>query len=160
MMPTQARISISKPLFAWLLETSPRYRSCSGYLATPALIPVELARFAARHTSIDMLYRVERTEARLQRRHTVITHFPRQPNSPLKYPPTKEQKYLDCLPTSLFITTFPGAPMTTTSAMATRVRRIQKSIIRMVSRVCHHLRIFRQYLFPPHVHLTACICSI
>src|SRR5437667_11923893 len=100
MMPTQSCIALSKPSFAWLPETLLRYRSYSDYLATTALIPVELARFPARHTSIDILYRVGRIEVRLQRRHAVITHFPRPPNSPLKYPLTKGQKYLDCLPTS------------------------------------------------------------
>src|SRR5271163_1274498 len=128
MMHTQRRISVFKPSFTWLPETLLRYRNYSNYRATPELIPVELARSPARHTSIDMSKKVERTKASLARIHAVIIRFPRRPNFPPRYPPTKEKRYLSSLPTRI-ITISPYALMTITSMTAKQVWEIQTCAI-------------------------------
>ena len=120
MTRTQTRISVLRPSFAWLPETLLRYRSYSNYQATPQLIPVEPARSAARHTSIDILQRPERTKARPARIHAVIIRFHRPSNSPPRYPLTKEKGYLGSLPTRI-MTISPYALMTVTSMTAKQV---------------------------------------
>jgi hypothetical protein len=82
MMHTQTCISVFRPSFAWLPGTLLRYRNYSNYRATPELIPAELARSPAHHTSTDMLPKPARTEARLARIHAVVIRFLHPPNSP------------------------------------------------------------------------------